>query len=160
MISWIVGKDFIMDSTRIPQENLTSTHNCRLLSAGIFISVGLTYGNSKQCNDIRNFIRFKVDIRFIFDLKDYEFDIANADIALPDADDIKTKHDKSKLFREGMINNEGIYHFLKYTGKDLYTCIIEINEHIAIFSTVLCDEAERYMAVPQFEVYFPPALAT
>lgn len=57
---------------------------------------------------MKNIKAFKIDLRFLYDLKGNEYDVGTGEVAREAIDEAKVLHDKSKLLREGQDVLDGV----------------------------------------------------
>ncbi|KAG1456661.1 hypothetical protein G6F56_006781 [Rhizopus delemar] len=117
-----------------------------------------TKKKAEQYGTESNIIGFKVDLRLIHDYKQLEIDIASTEVALPNADHAKTRHDESKLLREAMISTEVLHH-LSNDQDYIYTWTVRITGLTAVLTVLYDDENMIYVNIHQFTLYFPSCVA-
>lgn len=102
-------------------------------------------------------VGFKVDLRFIYDFEDKEFDLCDLEYSLEDADDEKTYHDYSKLIREGKTITTSLYN----ATEDIPIIpiwIIQACELKLYISTVVYVDENLFVVILQFDIKYPTAI--
>lgn len=76
-------------------------------------------------DDNKNLLGFKVDLRFIYDFEDEEYDMCSLEFSHEDTNDEKTYHDHSKLICEGETNVISLFN-ITVDLPMVYTWIIQV----------------------------------
>ncbi|GAA5815771.1 hypothetical protein MFLAVUS_009286 [Mucor flavus] len=105
----------------------------------------------------KHLIGFKVDLRFIYDFEDKEFDLCDLECSLEDADDEKTYHDHSKLIREGKTNTISLYNAIDDIPV-IHTWIIQACGLKLYVSTVVYVDDNLFVVIPQFDLKYPTTI--
>lgn len=104
-------------------------------------------------DDNKNLLGFKVDLRFIYDFEDQEYDLCNLECSREDANDQKIYHDHSKLIREGKTNVISLFN-ATVDIPNVYTWIIHACGLKLYISTVICVGEDLFVVVPLFNINF------
>ncbi|RCH87205.1 hypothetical protein CU098_004035, partial [Rhizopus stolonifer] len=104
-------------------------------------------------DDNKNLLGFKVDLRFIYDFEDQEYDLCNLECSREDANDQKIYHDHSKLIREEKTNVISLFNTTVDTP-NVYTWIIHACGLKLYISTVICVGEDLFVVVPLFNINF------
>jgi hypothetical protein len=102
-------------------------------------------------------IGFKVDIRFLHDYDDQEYDLCNIEFCLLNEDDEKVQGDKGKLAREGKFNTSSIYQVVE-DKSSTSSWVIQASGHCATFSTIVYASKNLLVLVPQFNIKYPTCI--
>lgn len=97
--------------------------------------------------DNKHIIGFKIDLRFIYDFEDKEFDLCSLECCLEDADEEKTQHDHSKLIREGKTNTTSLY-YVTENMPSMHTWIIQACGLTLYVSTVVYVGKDSFVVIP------------
>ncbi|KAI9247372.1 hypothetical protein EDC94DRAFT_494066, partial [Helicostylum pulchrum] len=103
-------------------------------------------------------IGFKIDLRFILDFEDQEFDLCELECALPDADTDKKCDDFGKLIREGKTNTISL-HDITDNFPIIHTWIIQACGLQLDVSTVVYIDNDLFVVVPQFSIEYPTEIS-
>ncbi|CAO3642147.1 unnamed protein product [Cunninghamella blakesleeana] len=141
-------------------ESVLSINNLVRLKVGESIN-SITTDNKQLLYDDANIHGFKVDLRFVFDGDDDEYDLAAGEVAKNNNDD-KICKDHGKLLREGKDALDGLIkiflndHDLKFAS----SWIIQISGLHGQISSIHLAESGLYVAIPQGKLSFPTSISS
>lgn len=116
--------------------------------------------NKKEIYSESHSIGFKIDLRFIYDTDEDEYDVGAGEVAR-DNNDKKLIHDLGKLVREGKDVLDGLLHIVMddKVAKDLSAWVIQISALQGEVASTHLAENGAYAAIPQGKLRFPSNLS-
>lgn len=134
-------------------------NNLIRIKTGETVPEDSTEGKATLYDDLDNIIGFKVDIRFIVDFKDFEFDLGAAEVCLPGAGNVKIVDDLAKLLREGKDNTDGIHNVLIGDDETPRSWILQLSGLSAYLSTVTYAGYDINVGILQDDIAFPSCIS-